>query len=87
MARVADNEATAQLVFYQGGNTTMPKLKTVRGAAKRFKKTAKGHFKHAQSHKNHILTKKSTKRLRHLRHMALVHPSDEGGIARLLPHM
>lgn len=64
----------------------MPKLKTNRGAAKRFKVTAKGRFKHAQAYKNHILTKKSTKRKRHLRHMAVVHHSDEGGIARLLPH-
>ena len=40
----------------------MPKLKTNRGAAKRFKKTAKGGFKRSQSHLRHILTKKSTKR-------------------------
>ena len=45
----------------------MPKLKTNRGAAKRFKKTATGKFKCSQSHLRHILTKKSTKRKRHLR--------------------
>ena len=45
----------------------MPKMKTNRGAAKRFKRTASGGFKRAQSHRRHILTKKSTKRKRHLR--------------------
>ena len=49
----------------------MPKLKTKRGAAKRFRKTAKG-FKHAQSHHNHILTKKSSKRKRKLRQQSEV---------------
>ena len=44
----------------------MPKIKTVRGAAKRFKKTASGGFKRKQSHLRHILTKKSTKRKRNL---------------------
>ena len=42
----------------------MPKLKTNRGAAKRFKKTASGGFKRKQSHLRHILTKKSSKRKR-----------------------
>lgn len=45
----------------------MPKIKTNRGAAKRFKSTASGKFKCKQSHLNHILTKKSTKRKRGLR--------------------
>ncbi|WP_370316264.1 50S ribosomal protein L35, partial [Sagittula sp.] len=39
----------------------MPKLRTNRGAAKRFAKTGSGRFKRRQSHKNHILTKKSSK--------------------------
>ena len=64
----------------------MPKLKTNRGAAKRFKKTGSGHFKHAQAYKNHILTKKSTKRKRHLRHMEVVHSTDEQGVSRMLPY-
>ena len=42
----------------------MPKMKTNRGAAKRFRRTAKGGFKRAQSHLNHILTKKKPKRKR-----------------------
>lgn len=61
----------------------MPKLKTNRGAAKRFKRTAKG-FKHAQSHKRHILTKKSTKRKRQLRGMAMVKKCDMLSVERML---
>ena len=45
----------------------MPKLKTHRGAAKRFKKAAKGQFRRRCANRNHILTKKSVKRKRHLR--------------------
>ena len=61
----------------------MPKLKTSSGAAKRFKKTAKG-YKHRQSFRNHILTKKSTKRKRQLRNMKDVAPADVPLIKRLL---
>jgi len=45
----------------------MPKIKTNRGAAKRFRRTGNGGFKCGQSHRRHILTKKSTKRKRQLR--------------------
>lgn len=61
----------------------MPKLKTNRGAAKRFKATAKG-FKHAQSHKRHILTKKSTKRKRQLRGTSMVKHCDQLSVQRML---
>jgi len=54
----------------------MPKIKTHRGAAKRFKRTGNGGFKCGQSHRRHILTKKSTKRKRQLRAPATIHPSD-----------
>ena len=64
----------------------MPKMKTNRGAAKRFKRTASGKFKRAQSFRNHILTKKSTKRKRHLRSQELVHANDHKQIRRLLPY-
>jgi large subunit ribosomal protein L35 len=50
----------------------MPKMKTNRGAAKRFTKTAGG-FKRNQAHRRHILTKKSTKRKRQLRSDAMLH--------------
>lgn len=64
----------------------MPKLKTNRGAAKRFKRTATGKFKRSQSHLRHILTKKSTKRKRNLRAASLVHPADHAAIKQLLPY-
>ncbi|MEL8464928.1 50S ribosomal protein L35 [Escherichia coli] len=62
----------------------MPKIKTVRGAAKRFKKTGKGGFKNKHANLRHILTKKATKRKRHLRPKAMVSKGDLGlGIASL----
>ena len=64
----------------------MPKLKTNRGAAKRFKQTASGRFKRHQSHRRHILTKKSTKRKRHLRGAALIHDADTVSVRRMLPN-
>lgn len=64
----------------------MPKLKTNRGAAKRFKRTASGGYKRAQSHKNHILTKKSTKRKRHLRSIEQVADADVAMIRRMMPY-
>lgn len=63
----------------------MSKIKTNRGAAKRFKKTANG-FKHKQSFRNHILTKKSTKRKRHLRPTLQVADADKALIRRMLPN-
>jgi large subunit ribosomal protein L35 len=64
----------------------MPKIKTIRGAAKRFKKNASGSFKRGQSHRSHILTKKSTKRKRQLRSPAQVHKSDVAAARRMLPY-
>ncbi|MEM9102796.1 MAG: 50S ribosomal protein L35 [Pseudomonadota bacterium] len=64
----------------------MPKLKTNKGAAKRFKKTASGGFKRKQSHLRHILTKKSTKRKRHLRKMDRVAEADVASVRQMMPH-
>ena len=64
----------------------MPKIKTNRGAAKRFKKTASGGFKRSSSHLNHILTKKSTKRKRHLRAQSMVESADAAQVRRMLPY-
>jgi large subunit ribosomal protein L35 len=64
----------------------MPKLKTNRGTAKRFKSTATGKYKRAHSHHNHILTKKSSKRKRNLRPLAIVSSSDTHRVQRLLPY-
>ncbi|HEB99475.1 MAG TPA: 50S ribosomal protein L35 [Thiotrichales bacterium] len=63
----------------------MPKMKSNRGAAKRFKRTAKGGFKRAQSHRRHILTKKSSKRKRKLGLPAQVHEADVALVRRMLP--
>lgn len=63
----------------------MPKMKTNRGAAKRFSRTASGGFKRGQSHRRHILTKKSTKRKRHLRADIQVNPADTASVRRMLP--
>ena len=65
----------------------MPKMKTKRGAAKRFRATGKGGFKHGQSHLNHILTKKSSKRKRQLGPMHRVEECDALGIRKLLPYV
>jgi large subunit ribosomal protein L35 len=64
----------------------MPKIKTNRSAAKRFKKTASGKIKRRKSHSSHILTKKTTKRKRHLRQPTLVDKADEGRVKRMLPY-
>lgn len=63
----------------------MPKLKSNRGAAKRFTKTGSGKFKRRQSFKNHILTKKSPKRKRKLRQGALIAHADEASVRQMLP--
>lgn len=65
----------------------MPKIKTQRGAAKRFKRTGKGGFKHAQSFRRHILTKKDTKRKRQLRGMHQVKDCDVASINQMLPYV
>lgn len=62
----------------------MPKLKTNKGAAKRFRKNGSGGIKHRQGHRNHILTKKGTKRKRHLRAGKLVAAQDQRAVERML---
>ncbi len=64
----------------------MPKLKTHRGAAKRFKRTAAGKFKRSKAYKSHILTKKTTKRKRGLDMPALVSQADRKRLQRMLPN-
>lgn len=61
-------------------------MKTHSGAKKRFKLTSKGKVKRSHSLANHILTKKSTKRKRHLRKGALVSPAFEKTIRNMLSH-
>jgi len=64
----------------------MPKLKTHRGAAKRFKRTATGKFKRSKAFKQHILTSKSTSRKRKLRGMKVVASVETAKLARMLPY-
>jgi large subunit ribosomal protein L35 len=64
----------------------MPKLKTHRGAAKRFKRTASGKFKRSKAYKSHILTKKNTKRKRQLDMPGMVSAADQKRIAKMLPN-
>ena len=65
----------------------MPKMKTHRGAAKRFKKTGTGKFVRNRANKQHILTKKSPKRKRQLRRTAVVSPGDDRRLRQLLPNL
>ena len=62
----------------------MPKLKTNRGAAKRFRRTAKG-FKHKRTNKSHILTKMASKRKRQLRGFKGVSAADTAAVKRMVP--
>lgn len=63
----------------------MPKMKTRRGAAKRFKKTGTGKIVRAKSNKQHILTKKASKRKRRLRKDALVASVDVKRVKQMVP--
>ena len=64
----------------------MPKLKSHRGAAKRFKKTGTGKFLRAKAFKRHILTSKPTGRKRQMRGSEVVSPADAARIKRMLPY-
>ena len=64
----------------------MPKMKSCKSASKRFKRTSSGRVKRGQSHRSHILTKKSTKRKRQLRSPLAVHEADVGLLDRMLPY-
>ena len=64
----------------------MPKMKSKRGAAKRFTVRSGGGIKRSQAFMRHILTKKSTKRKRHLRATAEVADADLKSVRRMLPY-
>jgi len=65
----------------------MPKLKTHRGAAKRFSLTGTGKVKRSKAYASHILTKKTKKRKRNLRKSATLDDRDTKGIKRLIPYL
>ena len=65
----------------------MPKVKTSRAAAKRFKKTGTGQLKRMKAYKSHILTKKSAKRKRTLRHAAMTDSTNAKVMKKILPYL
>jgi large subunit ribosomal protein L35 len=65
----------------------MPKMKTHKGAAKRFRATAGGRLKRNQPGHRHILTSKSRKRKRQMRLPDYISPAEEKAIKRLLPYL
>lgn len=65
----------------------MGKLKTNRGAAKRFKKTGTGKLVRHKAYHSHILTKKTRKRKRNLRRAAIVTSADAGRLAGMMPYL
>jgi len=65
----------------------MPKLKTKRGAAKRFKKTGSGKIIRSKAFGNHILTKKTTKRKRSIRKSAVLNSANVKSVSRLIPYL
>ena len=64
----------------------MPKMKTRRATAKRFRMTASGKIKRGRGNRSHLLTRRAANRMRRLRRPALVSKSDEHRIKRLLPY-
>ena len=64
----------------------MPKIKTTKAAAKRFKKTASGLLKRNKAYKSHILTKKSTKRKRNLRQATITDATNVKNMKKILPY-
>ena len=65
----------------------MPKVKTSRAAAKRFKKTGTGQLKRMKAYKSHILTKKSAKRKRNLRYAAMTDSTNAKVMKKILPYL
>ena len=65
----------------------MPKIKTNRAAAKRFKTTATGKLKRNKAYKSHTLTKKSTKRKRNLRHATIADETNVKNMKKILPYL
>jgi len=73
-------------LFVPAPRNAMPKIKTRRAAAKRFKVTGSGKFMRRRAFLNHLLDHKSPKRKRHLGTMASVDERDAGNVALMLPH-
>ena len=76
-----------EIILRETMERTMPKLKTNRGAAKRFKRTGSGKLLRAKANKSHILTKKPRKRKRALRQTTVVDGANRTALERMLPYL
>ena len=65
----------------------MPKIKTNRSAAKRFKVTGTGKLKRNKAYRRHILTKKTTKNKRNLRHATIIDETNEKNMKKIMPYV
>ena len=86
----AEGAALSRTVYAIRKNATedsMPKLKTHRGAAKRFKVTGSGKIRRTKAYANHILTKKNAKRKRNLRKSCLLDKTDQSSVRKLIPYL
>ena len=80
------NGRTARRHTKREGSKVMPKMKSKRGAAKRFKVRGSGSIKRAGAYKRHILTKKTTKRKRQMRRRSAVDHTNAAAIRSMLPY-
>jgi large subunit ribosomal protein L35 len=80
------NVRTARRHTKREKEVVMPKMKSKRGAAKRFKVRGSGSIKRAGAYKRHILTKKTTKRKRQMRRRTGVHHTNTAAIRSMLPY-
>ena len=81
------NEPLPCLRLLNNRDSTMPKMKTNRGAAKRFKATGSGKIRRNKAFTSHILTSKSAKRKRNLRKSGLIDAADTKAVKRMLPYL
>ncbi len=79
--------ANENAFYKEQGEIIMPKMKTNKGAAKRFKATGSGKIRRSKAFTSHILTKKSTKRKRNLRKSGLIAEADVKAVKRMLPYL
>jgi large subunit ribosomal protein L35 len=73
--------------YFKNRGDVMPKMKTHRGAAKRFSVTGTGKIKRSKAYARHILTPKTTKSKRKLRKSAILDPTNEKAIRKLIPYL
>jgi len=82
-----DRQIRRKIEYVYRRNQHMPKVKTSRAAAKRFKKTGTGQLKRMKAYKSHILTKKSQKRKRNLRKSTITDATNVKSMKKILPYL